>query len=495
MIPPSIPTLAAAFRVASSFGGYGNAANTCVVAKGDPDSDDTLAIVAAFSACQNNSRIVFQENVTYNAYQPIQALGLNNVRIEINGNIQLSTNMTAIEGQVAKLTAKSLYGKSWFFFQGNQVSIHGSEDPNWGWFEGYGEQWWGLPSSAYRPRLATFNVNNGYIENLKHHSMIAWSWLVPNNNILIENHYSDNRPSNSTRDETRTFPFNTDGINAGGHNITVRGYFGYNGDDAVSIVAGAKDIHVSKAYAGFSSHGMSIGSLGKGGEFDYVENVLVEDVTMDGAVYGARFKSWTGGNGNAKNVTYRNFKLINVSIPIFITQNYYDQSVGKPNVTSTNSTGVIDFHFSNFHGTFNKNWTDGSCISNPCWNYVEGISEGDAIILDLYNRSATDITFCDINVSSPGVETSALCKPDVFDATDLENLGFTCADGPLTSTASCGTSTLTTDDASNPTSDVETETGATQSYVAPTNILSKSTNSISAMSNIFVIFATAVALF
>jgi hypothetical protein len=48
---------------------------------------------------------------------------------------------------------------------------------------------------------------------------------------------------------------------------------------------------------------------------------------MKDELYGARFKSWTGGNGIAKNITWRNIVLDNVPFPIYVTQNYWDQNV------------------------------------------------------------------------------------------------------------------------------------------------------------------------
>jgi hypothetical protein len=84
-------------------------------------------------------------------------------------------------------------------------------------------------------------------------------------------------------------------------------------------------------------------------------------------------------------VTWSNIHLINVSTAAFITQNYFDQEVGKPNNTGTNATKVINFHYENFTGSLNVNWTDGTCVTDPCWNYVAGIDGTQSIILDLYN--------------------------------------------------------------------------------------------------------------
>jgi hypothetical protein len=89
---------------------------------------------------------------------------------------------------------------------------------------------------------------------------------------------------------TQSFPFNTDGFNLSGQNITIDGYWGENGDDCVSVVSGASDITAVNGYCGFSSHGLSIGSLGKNGAVSTVSNVVFNNWTMNGTVYGARFK-------------------------------------------------------------------------------------------------------------------------------------------------------------------------------------------------------------
>lgn len=48
---------------------------------------------------------------------------------------------------------------------------------------------------------------------------------------------------------------------------------------------------------------------------------------MKNQLYGARFKSWAGASGLAKNITWRNIILENVPFPIYVTQNYWDQNV------------------------------------------------------------------------------------------------------------------------------------------------------------------------
>jgi hypothetical protein len=136
--------------------------------------------------------------------------------------------------------------------------------------------------------LATFNVTNGLLSGLKVIQPVAWGFNLPGNNIRVENHYVHAKPTNGTRQDTWSFPFNTDGFNIAGHNVVIDGYHGWNGDDCVSVVNGARNVTAMNGYCGFSSHGLSIGSLGRNGVNATVENVRFDNWTMDGAVYGAR---------------------------------------------------------------------------------------------------------------------------------------------------------------------------------------------------------------
>lgn len=121
-------------------------------------------------------------------------------------------------------------------------------------------------------------------------------------------------------------------------------------------MSGARNIIAKNGFCGFSSHGLSIGSLGRYGVNATVANVLFKNWTMSGAVYGARvsyhslsqvdryhvlnllspvqvscrlvarntlltvIRSWTGGAGWAENVTWQDITLVDVSTGVFITQ-------------------------------------------------------------------------------------------------------------------------------------------------------------------------------
>lgn len=162
-----------------------------------------------------------------------------------------------------------------------------------------------------------------------------------------------------------------DGFSAGGNNLLFENNHIENGDDCLTVGNGASNIIFRNSYCE-GGHGLSVGSLGKGGSIASVNNVTIDNVIMKNSLYGARFKSWTGGNGLAKNITWQNIFFQNVPFPvsrvrsvrliyhsscrkIYVTQNYWDQGLGpKPNSTSTNNTHIQDFTFRNFVGVIEE---------------------------------------------------------------------------------------------------------------------------------------------
>lgn len=51
-----------------------------------------------------------------------------------------------------------------------------------------------------------------------------------------------------------------------------------------------------------------------------VRNIKFDRITFAGGLYGARLKSWVGGQGLVENVAWTNIHMHNVTFPIFITQ-------------------------------------------------------------------------------------------------------------------------------------------------------------------------------
>ncbi|KAJ7279087.1 pectin lyase fold/virulence factor [Mycena rebaudengoi] len=405
----------------------------CVVEHNRNGADDSPHILKAFSDCATNSVITFQA-ANYSAYTPVSLVGLDNVVIHLNGNLLLPNDMSRVQHEINITTnQRSTYATPWFYIHGSNVQLIASTDPKWGKFHGFGQHWWDLGNRTLRPQLATFNVTNGLMRNVKVIKPIAWGWNLPGKNIRVENHFVDAQPNNGTRTNTVSFPFNTDGINVSGENIVIDGYFGHNGDDCVSVINGARNVYALNGFCGFSSHGLSIGSLGKNGSVQTVKDVVFKNWTMDGAVYGARFKSWKGGAGFADNVTWEDITLVNVSTAIFITQNYFDQDLGPPpTAPGSSSTLVSNFKYKNFKGSLNVNWTDGTCITNPCWNFIQGGDATQSIIFDLYPGTATNISVGKVDVHpfrKSAKDTTVICDPATLAAGEQATLGFNCTRG------------------------------------------------------------------
>ncbi|KAH7926860.1 glycoside hydrolase family 28 protein [Leucogyrophana mollusca] len=414
------PTLLLAYAAAA------RAWSTFIVPHAD-GVDDTPALMAAVSNYASDASIVFQANTTYNVWSPITFPPLTNVEVRVEGNLTYPTSIETVQGYVGAAN----YSGAWIAFTGgNNVTLRGNTDPDWGWVDGHGQQWWDLVQQVNRPYGWLFgNITNGVIQNMKIYKPIAWNWLTTgSDNVHIFNNTilagSDNA----------SFPFNTDGFSAGGTNLLFERNHVVNGDDCLTVINGAKNITWRDSYCE-GSHGLSIGSLGKGGQDSSVENVLFENVIMNHTLYAARFKSWTGGNGAATNVTWRNIMFIDVPFPIYVTQNYWDQNVGpRPNSSSTNETHIENFLFENFVGVVNDTpgYVEGSCVSDPCWFYVPGATGKEVVIFDLYPATATNIVAKNIFArTETGAPVAAMCNSTTISS----DVGFVCWDGPYIPTA------------------------------------------------------------
>ncbi|KAK5230372.1 hypothetical protein LTR47_007788 [Exophiala xenobiotica] len=418
-------------------------ANTCTILSKYKSSggkaDDSPVIASAFAKCSQDATIVFSEGVDYNVLQPLVATNLSNVVIQMQGNLHLPRNITAIQALVNKTTAatngSALY---WFTLGGESVEYVGTQNVTNGWIDSYGQSWWNAnppngSGTASRPHLMSFNVTNGSMQNLKSRKPIAWGVQVSGKNITISDTVVDAVSS------TQAFPFNTDGFDVGGSDIRILNSVIFNGDDAIAVQAGAHDVLFQGGTIGYQSHGMSIGSLGQNqAKFANVTNIKFDDITVINAVYAARFKSWIGGQGLAKNITWSNLKVYNVTFPIFVTQTYFNQgsaqtqlengtTVGRPNNSTVN---MEDFTWANITGTINTfNPGDGSCVTDPCWYDVglPSLKHTEAIIVECNtDTSCKNFVFDNIQVFPEILQPATVICMNATKSLN-PNLGFSCA--------------------------------------------------------------------
>ncbi|KAF7714839.1 Galacturan 1,4-alpha-galacturonidase [Penicillium ucsense] len=377
----------------------------------DQTADDSQTVNRVFAQCAHDSVIIFEEGADYNIFKPISATNLSNVEIQVKGNLHLPQSIAQIQ-RIVNGTDRvpNTDGHTWFTFSGPQIDYVGSEDINSGWIYSYGQAWWDAnPANgtgiASRPHLMSFQTTDGSMKYFKSRKPIAWNVKLKGDNIDISHAFIDAESDNES------FPFNTDGFDVSATNVRVTDSVFYNGDDAIAVSDGSHNVVFKHNTIGFQSHGMSIGSLGSNPKsFNNVSDIHFEDVTVINAIYAARFKSWIGGQGLVKNVSWKNIRVYNVTFPIFVTQSYFNQ--GSTQTPRVNNASVVmeNFTWEDFTGTLNTYHPgDGSCTSDPCW-YDAGLpslNHTESVIIQCNTASSCK----DFKLKNIQVIPQSLAKP------------------------------------------------------------------------------------
>ncbi|KAF9615737.1 hypothetical protein IFM89_026152 [Coptis chinensis] len=141
---------------------------------------------------------------------------------------------------------------------------------------------------------------------------------------------------------------NTDGIHFQRcKNVEITNSVIGTGDDCISIGTATSNVNISKVFCG-PGHGISVGSLGKH-DSAAVEQIHVSNCTLRSTMYGARIKTWQGGSGFAKSITFEDIIIDSTDNPIVIDQYYCNGNHNCGNNTS--AVEVSDVKFVNFQGT------------------------------------------------------------------------------------------------------------------------------------------------
>lgn len=122
---------------------------------------------------------------------------------------------------------------------------------------------------------------------------------------------------------------------------------------------------------------MTIGSVGQYRKTpDYDENMLFENINLVNSHQAAYIKTWRGasgrgdadggGSGLIRNITFRNFNLINVALPMMITQCIYSES--DAGTCDDSKMQIQDVTFCSFTGTSRYNLAASfhCAASHPC---------------------------------------------------------------------------------------------------------------------------------
>ncbi|KAJ7957259.1 Pectin lyase-like superfamily protein [Quillaja saponaria] len=139
---------------------------------------------------------------------------------------------------------------------------------------------------------------------------------------------------------------NTDGIDISeSSNVRIENSFIGTGDDCIAINGGTSFINITNVFCG-PGHGISIGSLGKDGTYETVEEIHVQNCTFRGTQNGVRIKTWQGGKGYARKITFEDITLEATKNPVIIDQYY------NPNDNlDAEAMKVSDVTYRNVHGT------------------------------------------------------------------------------------------------------------------------------------------------
>ena len=130
---------------------------------------------------------------------------------------------------------------------------------------------------------------------------------------------------------------NTDGIDpARSTNVTITHCSIHTGDDHVAIKAAGQASHITVAHNHFyTGHGMSIGSETSGG----AGNIVVDDLSIDGADNGIRIKSNSGRGGPVQNVVYSDVCIRGTANPILMDTDY--AGFGRGGTSIPVFTGIV----------------------------------------------------------------------------------------------------------------------------------------------------------
>ncbi|KAI3463391.1 hypothetical protein Pfo_020054 [Paulownia fortunei] len=302
-------------------------------AKGDGITDDTKTLQDVWKvACSLSlpAKIVIPAGNSY-LVKPTDFAGpcQSNVTLRISGIVVAPQDPEVWDG---------LDVHKWLYFHGvEHLTIEGG-----GVIDGMGQQWWAqscktnesnpcthAPTAITFHKCKNFKVRNVTLVNSQQMHMAFTNCMhVAVSGLTVI------APADSP---------NTDGIHiSASTHVELKDTIIGTGDDCISIVSNSSRIRIKNIVCG-PGHGISIGSLGKSNSSAAVQDVIVDGAVLFNTGNGVRIKTWQGGSGFARKITFQNIWMHNVSNPIIIDQYYCDSPVPCLNQTSAVSIDSISF--------------------------------------------------------------------------------------------------------------------------------------------------------
>ncbi|XVF85024.1 hypothetical protein PTKIN_Ptkin17bG0085300 [Pterospermum kingtungense] len=328
-------------------------------AKGDGVSDDSEALLAAWkAACKIPGATVEIPSEFKFLIKPITLQGpcMPQLVLQIDGALLAPPN-------VGSWPKSSLF--QWINFKWiHNFTIQGS-----GVVDGQGSEWWTpCDDQSYYIQKKFKHIPNWKPTALRFYS----SFNVTVHDIKIINspqcHLkfdSSGRVNvnNITIFSPESSP-NTDGIHLQNtRDVEIQHSDLGCGDDCVSIQTGCSNIHIHHINCG-PGHGISLGGLGKDKSVACVSDIVVEKISLLNTLAGVRIKTWQGGMGSVKNVSFSNIQVSNVKVPIIIDQYYCDKNVCK---NQTGAVAISGVKYDQIIGTYSVQPVHLACSNDiPC---------------------------------------------------------------------------------------------------------------------------------
>ncbi|CAA0839142.1 Probable polygalacturonase [Striga hermonthica] len=305
-------------------------------AQGDGFTDDTKSLQHVWKlACSLPSRakILIPAGNTY-LIRPTDFSGpcQSKVTLRVSGMIVAPHDPTIWEG---------LDAHKWLYFhEVKNLRVEGG-----GIIDGAGREWW---ARSCKKNASNQAVTFHKCKNLKVKNITFFN--SPQMHMAFT-HCTHVKASRITVIAPADSP-NTDGIHiSASTHFKLEDVIIGTGDDCLSTVSNSSKIRVKNIVCG-PGHGISIGILGKYNSSSSVNDVIVNGAFLFSTENGVRIKTWQGGSGIARKITFENIWMNNVSNPIIIDQYYCDSSTTCLNQTS--SVRIDGVTFRNIKGTSAK---------------------------------------------------------------------------------------------------------------------------------------------
>ncbi|KAK4263165.1 hypothetical protein QN277_028620 [Acacia crassicarpa] len=313
-------------------------------AKANEISDDSKALLAAWeAACKVGGTVKIPAEHRF-LIKPITLQGpcMPHLTLQIDGTLMAPP-------------AISSWPKSSLFQWINFKSIHSFTLQGSGTIDGQGFNWWTssqnypMQKKGYYPEqipvmkptaVRFYSSNDVTVRDIKIINSPLCHLKFDNSKGIKVNNITISSPENSQ---------NTDGIHLqNSQDAEIQRSNIASGDDCVSIQTGCSNIHIHHINCG-PGHGISIGGLGKDRSVACVSNIMVNDVSMQNTLYGVRIKTWQGGIGMVKNVSFTRVQVEDVKSPITVDQYYCDKQVWK---NQTGTVVISGVKFDKIYGTY-----------------------------------------------------------------------------------------------------------------------------------------------